>query len=270
MDVKEKEECETNELQIINISGVDCYEKDGTAYLRLETVARGLGFTQEKNGVEYVKWERVNGYLRELHFSPEVGKDSFIPENVFYRLAMKAKNEAAETFQAKIADEVIPSIRKHGAYMTADTIDRMIGDPDFGIRLLTELKREREKRIALEATVEMQKQAIADFQPVKQYVDTILASKGAIAITQIAADYGLSAVKLNKILHAEGIQRKVNKQWVLYERHMGKGYTQSQTFPIVHHDGTPGTVIQTYWTQKGRLMIHELLKKRGIVPEMDK
>ena len=100
---------------ILNIHGVDCYEKDGIVYLRLETVARGLGFTQIKNGVEYVKWERVSGYLTELGFSPEVGKDTFIPENIFYRLAMKAKNETAERFQAKIADEVIPTIRRTGS-----------------------------------------------------------------------------------------------------------------------------------------------------------
>lgn len=105
-----------HDLQIISISGIDCYERDGTAYLKLDTVARGLGFTQEKGGVEYVKWERVIGYLKELGFSPEVGKDDFIPENIFYRLAMKAKNEAAESFQAKIADEVIPTIRKTGGY----------------------------------------------------------------------------------------------------------------------------------------------------------
>ena len=104
--------------EIINIDGVDCYEKDGTVYLRLETVARGLGFTDTKNGVEYVRWNTVRGHLADLKFSQEVAKDSFIPENIFYRLAMKAKNEAAEKFQAKIADEVIPSIRKHGACMT--------------------------------------------------------------------------------------------------------------------------------------------------------
>lgn len=82
-------------------------EKDGVAYLNLETVARGLGFTDNKNGVEYVKWERVKGYLEELKFSPLVGKDDYIPENIFYRLAMKAKNETAEKFQTLIADEVI-------------------------------------------------------------------------------------------------------------------------------------------------------------------
>lgn len=102
---------------IATIQGIECYEVEGTAYLKLETVARGLGFTQEKNGVEYVKWERVMAYLNDFGFSPEVGKDGFIPENVFYRLAMKARNETAEQFQALIADEIIPAIRKHGAYV---------------------------------------------------------------------------------------------------------------------------------------------------------
>lgn len=84
-----------NELQILIIDGVECYEKEGTAYLKLETVARGLGFTQEKNGVEYVRWETVMKYLKEFGFPNMLGKDEYIPENIFYRLAMKAKNEVA-------------------------------------------------------------------------------------------------------------------------------------------------------------------------------
>lgn len=112
----------TNEIRITNVCGVDCYEKDGTAYLRLETVARGLGFVQMKNDVEYVKWERISSYLEELGFSPEVGKESFIPENIFYRLAMKAKNDTAEKFQAKVADEIIPTIRKTDGYVADEDL----------------------------------------------------------------------------------------------------------------------------------------------------
>ena len=103
--------------EIINIKGIDCYEKDGIAYLKLETVARGLGFTEVKDGKEYVMWRRVDNYLTALSFGTSAERPDFIPENIFYRLAMKAKNEAAEAFQAKIADEVIPSIRKHGGYI---------------------------------------------------------------------------------------------------------------------------------------------------------
>lgn len=105
------------ETPITIIGGVACYEKDGMAYLKLETIARGLGFTQSKGDVEYVRWETVDRYLREIGFPNKLGKggtdyghDGYIHENVFYRLAMKAKNEAAEKFQAFVADEVIPSI----------------------------------------------------------------------------------------------------------------------------------------------------------------
>lgn len=178
------------EHQITIIGGVACYEMDGTAYLKLENVARGLGFTQEKNGVEYVKWERVNAYLNEFGFSPLVGKDGYIPENMFYRLAMKAKNEAAEKFQAFIADEVIPSIRKHGAYMTPETLEKMVLTPDFGIRLLTELKAEQDKRKALEATVEEQKPHVLFSNAVAASKTTILIGALAKLLKQNGIDIG--------------------------------------------------------------------------------
>ena len=103
-------------------------DKDGTIMFNAEDVARYLGFTQIKNGVEYVRWETVNRYVNEIKaksFSQTfekipvpLGKDDFIPENLVYRLAMKANNEKAEKFQAWIADEVAPSIRKHGYYIS--------------------------------------------------------------------------------------------------------------------------------------------------------
>lgn len=106
-------------LAPVLISGVSCYEQDGIAYLRLEDVARGLGFTQTQNkgGIEYtsIRWETVKRYLEDFGFPNKLGKDDYIPENIFYRLAMKAKNETAEKFQALVADEIIPSIRKPAA-----------------------------------------------------------------------------------------------------------------------------------------------------------
>lgn len=118
---------ESANLSLVNTHGIDGYEKDGVVYLKLENVARGLGFTQVKNGVEYIRWETVTSYLNEIKLSQQDGKilpvptwghDDYIPENVFYRLAMKAKNTIAERFQALVADEIIPSIRRHGMYCT--------------------------------------------------------------------------------------------------------------------------------------------------------
>ena len=151
-DVLENENIVTDN-NVITIDGVECYEKDGTAYLKLEAVARGLGFTQSKNGTEYVRWDRIEGYFTEIGFPHKWGKNDFIPENIFYRLAMKAKNEVAENFQAKVADEIIPSIRKHGIYATDSVIDKIINNPDFGIQLLTKLKEERIAREEAEKKV---------------------------------------------------------------------------------------------------------------------
>lgn len=81
--------------------------------------------------------------------------------------------------------------------------------------------------LKLENTV--QRQVIAEFKPIKEYVDTILSSEDTVTITQIAADYGLSAKALNKILNEQGLIRKVGGQWVLYSNHMQKGYTKSET-----------------------------------------
>ncbi len=164
--------------EIINIQGIECYEKDGTAYLKLDTVARGLGFvqTQNKNGTEYtsIRWETVFRYLEDIGFPNKLGKDGFIPENVFYRLAMKAKNETAERFQAFIADEVIPSIRRHGVYMTPETLEAAILNPDTLIKLCTALKEEQDKRKALEAANSALTMDNAVMKPKADYFDELV------------------------------------------------------------------------------------------------
>lgn len=209
------------EKEILNISGVECYEKDGTAYLKLESVAKGLGFTRIANsGNEVVRWETVRKYLEDLSVpttwhekSQPVGKEGlpeFIPENIFYRLAMKAKNETAEKFQAVVADEIIPSIRKHGAYATDDVIDKILNDPDFGIELLTQLKQERAARVEAE-----KKNAI------------LMHVNKTYTMTEIAKELGFkSANELNKMLSEKKIQYKVNGTWVMYSQYSDLGYEE--------------------------------------------
>lgn len=190
---------------IITISGVSCYEKDGTAYLNLEAVARGLGFTQiAASGNEVVRWERVKKYLAELGIptSGDGNFPDFIPENIFYRLAMKAKNEAAERFQAKIADEVIPSIRKHGMYATPDTVEKMIADPDSMIKVLTALKEEREHRLALAEKIETDRPATVLGYAISTADDDILIRDLAKIIRQNGVDIGEK--RLFEILRKDG------------------------------------------------------------------
>lgn len=108
--------------------------------------------------------------------------------------------------------------------------------------------------------------AIAEMEPKVTYVDMILASKETVTTTQIAQDYGQSAKAFNVLLRNFGVQHKVGGQWVLYAKHLPFGYVQSDTFQIVHKNGTNGTVMHTKWTQKGRLFLYEELKKHNIMP----
>lgn len=110
-----------NEVQIfsneeLGISARTIANDDGSISVNAEDTAIGFGWTQEKNGKFYVKWERINGYLEEFGFSPQVGKGDYIPESLFYRLGMKASNAKADRFQNWLAMEVIPQIRKTGGY----------------------------------------------------------------------------------------------------------------------------------------------------------
>ena len=203
-----------NELQILNVDGIECYEKDGTAYLKLETVARGLGFTttQSISGKEYtnVRWNRVDEYLKEIGFATCGKRPDFIPENIFYRLAMKARNEVAEKFQAKVADEIIPSIRKHGLYATDNVIDQILDNPDFGIELLTKLKEERAARVEAE-----RKNAI------------LMHVNKTYTMTEIAKELGMkSAIQMNKLLAEKKIQYQVNGTWVMYSQYSDLGYEE--------------------------------------------
>ncbi len=164
--------------EIMTIQGIPCYEKDGVAYLNLETVARGLGFTttQTIDGKEYtnIRWSRVDEYLNGLGFATSGKRPEYIPENIFYRLAMKAKNETAERFQAMIADEVVPAIRKHGGYLTPAKVQEVLTDPDTIIRLATQLKESREKALKLEAInsdLTVQNQI---YKPKAEYFDQIV------------------------------------------------------------------------------------------------
>ena len=242
----------TENFKPVLISGVSCYEQDGTAYLKLEDVARGLGFTDSKNGVEYVRWARVDKYLSEFGFATCGERPEFIPENVFYRLAMKASNPVAEKFQALVADEIIPSIRKHGAYMTPQKIEEALLNPDTIISLAQQLKEEKAKT--------------AKLAPAAEYAQNFLLAIGGRLVSSIAKDYGMSAQRFNRLLNALDIQYRKGGQWMLYQKYAGKGYTETRVNLIPHNDGKIHQHPETLWTARGCAFLSKQLAKAGIFP----
>lgn len=262
--------------EILSINNVHGYldKETGIAFLNAEDVARGFGFTQiAKSGNVVVRWERVNRYLCEFGFIPTCGDGvkagDYIPENMVYRLGFKANNEVAQRFQAVLADEVLPSIRKHGAYMTEETLEKALLNPDGLIKILTALKNEQARTKALREEAAKQKQLIGELKPKADYTDKILASKGTVPITVIAKDYGMSGRAMNKVLADLKIIYQMAGQWLLYSRYQAKGYTHSESFAFNHADGRLDVKMTTKWTQKGRLFLYQKLKKHGIVPMIE-
>lgn len=175
-------------------------------------------------------------------------KDGFI----LYMFNIQGHNDFKMAYINKFNEMEKRITVKEDSYMIDDPVERA-----------KRWIKEQEERKQLETDNAVKEQIIGELQPKADYVDKILESTGTMTITQIAADYGLTAQKLNKLLKEAKLQRQVGKQWVLYANHMNKGYTKSHTINITRTDGSPDTMPQTRWTQKGRLKIHDVLTELG-------
>lgn len=194
---------------------------------------------------------------------------NFVTEDGLYDVILDSRKPEAKRFRKWVTSEVLPTIRKHGAYMTKDTLERAIAEPDFLIQLATTLKEEKTKRLEAEQQCEVQKQIIGEMEKKVSYLDLILSSTSTMTITQIAQDYGMSGQRMNKLLHGLRIQYKVGEQWILYAEYKDKCYVSSETIHFVTSEGIPCTTLNTKWTQKGRLFLYDILKKEGILPKME-
>lgn len=220
-------------------------------------------------GIEtpYTKW-----FERMLQYGFEEGKD-YTDKNVSV-LSEKREREYTQVdhiMKLDMAKELCMLSRNEKGKQARHyflEVEREWNSPEKVMARALVIANNRIETLALENT--MQKQVIAEFKPIKEYVDTILASEDTLSITQIAADYGMSAKSLNKILNEEKIIHNVSGQWILYKKHMNKGYTRSETLEVNRKDGSKKVVMQTRWTQKGRLKIHELLTALGYKANMDK
>lgn len=257
-----------NEIQIFKnaeFGTVRTLEINNEPYFLGKDVAEILGYTNTPKAIkDHV--DNEDKLTERIVMSGQNREVIFINESGVYSLIFGSKLPTAKKFKHWVTSEILPAIRKHGAYMTENTLEQALASPDFLIKLATELKSEKEKRVALETQVAVNNQIINELKPKADYTDRILQNKGLVTVNQIAKDYGMSAKELNKKLNALGVQYQQSGQWLLYAKYQDKGYTHSKTFNFRHSDGRPDIKMATEWTQKGRLFIYELLKGVGIVP----
>lgn len=243
-------------------------EENGKVEFEATSSAKILGYANPHDAIQ--RHCKKDGVVKHEVPHPQnknkTIEKNFIDEGNLYRLITHSKLASAERFENWVFNEVLPSIRKNGAYMTPTKIEEVLLNPDTIIQLATDLKRERQEKEELQIKNQQQKQIIGELKPKADYTDKILQNKGLVTITAIAKDYGMTGEEMNKKLHELGVQYNQSQQWFLYSKYHGNGYTHSETIDLTHKDGTRFVKMNTKWTQKGRLFIYELLKKNGIIP----
>ena len=259
---------EFGEIRTINI--------DNEPWFVGKDVAKALGYVDVAHSIlDHVEEEDRTNSKTQGQNDPEFGQRGtwLINESGLYSLIMSSKLESAKRFKRWVTSEVLPTIRKTGGYVNNDElfIDTYFEGADEQtksiLRLnLAPIRRLNEEKRQLQQTVAVQNQQITEMKPKVTYYDIVLQCTDTIPISVIAKDYGKSAKWMNNYLNTKGIQYKQGDVWLLYQKYAEKGYTKTKTIVYDGVDANNHSKIHTYWTQKGRLFIYDLMKSDGILP----
>ena len=254
-----------NNLQIFEFDHkeIRTVVKDNQPWFVGKDVADVLGYTNSRKAiVDHIDSEDKD----DVTIRDSIGRNqtmTAINESGLYSLILKSQLPAAKKFKRWVTSEVLPAIRKQGAYLTEDVIAKTMQDPNYILGIIQAYSDAKQE-------LKISHQIIGELKPKVDYLDLILKGKELVTITQIAKDYGMSAVKFNVILHNHRIQYLMNGQWLLYSEYHSKGYTSSISVPITRTDGRREVSMHTQWTQKGRMFLYNFLKEKGILPIIER
>lgn len=261
--MKDKDKNKDSELQIFNnpeFGEVRTVNIGGEPWLVGKDVSVALGYANPQRAIRDHVDDEDKG-VTEMVTPGGTQKVPIINESGLYSLVLSSKLPTAKKFKRWVTSEVLPAIRKTGGYQANELTGR---------ELMAKALLEAQAVLAeKDTTIAKQSQLIGELKPKADYTDRILNSKSLVSITQIAKDYGLSGKAMNGKLHELGIIYKLGSQWLLYSKYQAKGYTHSETVDITHSDGRADVVMNTKWTQKGRLFLYQHLKKHGILPVIE-
>jgi Prophage antirepressor len=246
-----------NEMQIFNndeFGEIRVRETDGDVWFVGKDVAVILGYTNPQKAIR----DHVDAEDKGVNetFTPGGKQETiFINESGLYSLVMSSKLPSAKKFKRWVTSEVLPSIRQHGAYMTPDTLDQMISSPEFGIRLLTELKAEQDKNRELRADNSKLSAENAVLSPKADYFDELVERGSLMNFRETAKELGISPKKMTSFLvEKKYLYRNQHGQLLPYES-KNKGYFELKES---YNAKTDWTGTQTLVTVKGRDMLRQL------------
>lgn len=252
------------EIQTFNFENqqVRTIEIENEPYFVGKDITEILGYSNSRDAL-YKHVDEEDKLTSQIATSGQNRNMVVINESGLYSLILSSKLPNAKKFKRWVTSEVLPAIRKHGGYLTEQKLEEALLNPDTLINLATQLKQEREGRLIAE-------QRVNELTPKASYYDKVLSNKALVTITVIAKDYGMSGKAMNALLHELGIQYKQGTTWLLYARYQKNGWTHSETVMITDKDGNEKAVLNTKWTQKGRLGLYELLKRKGYLPVIER
>jgi len=268
-------------IQIFNYNNANITFKgeNGVAYVNATEMSKAFG----KQPSDWTKLKSSSNFLAELSVVRKIPRTDLITVlqggNVqgtwmHEDVALEFSRWLSPAFAIWCNDR-IKELLKYGMTATPEKLEDILTNPDLLIGLATELKKEREAKALLESEIRVKeselslKEEIIEIQdknlkaiaPKAEYVDQVLLAKETYAITRIAQELGMSAVRLNQKLAEKKVIRKVDGQWILFQPYLGKGYTKAHTVTYQKSDGTTGTNTTTVWTEQGRKFIHDLFKQ---------
>lgn len=185
----------------------------------------------------------------------------YVTEPDMYRLIFKSNAPFAEEFITWVSSVVLPSIRRHGGFLTKDALSQIIANPETAIEMLSglaaELRDERQKVQILEGERQLLQEKVEVMTDKAQYTDDVLQSTECYTFEQMSKELNFPSVyKFISRLKADGVVYKRSDTYMLYGRFCGHGLTATRTHRFFHRDGTPGTSTSTVWTQKGRMWLN--------------
>ena len=179
-----------------------------------------------------------------------------INESGLYSLMLSSTLPTAKQFKHWVTADVLPQIRQTGKYAPAPA--------SLDEQLLQHMQTSYQLMEALKNRIEEQDKQIVKMTPGYEYASQIIGSQSAYNIGQIAADYGMTAAEMNKLLQSLGVQHKSGKQWILNKKYNHFGYVESRT--EMYGPNKTHSSMRTVWTERGRAWIYKSLKARNILP----